>query len=56
MFPGVRPSIALASLPTASTVLSAWLDRDDRRLVQDDALAPHVDEGVRRAQVDGHVV
>ena len=24
MFPGVRPSIALASLPTARTVLSAW--------------------------------
>jgi hypothetical protein len=24
MLPGVRPSIAFASLPTASTVLSAW--------------------------------
>jgi len=32
------------------------VDRDDRRLVEDDALAAHVDERVRRAEVDGEVV
>jgi hypothetical protein len=30
--------------------------RDHRRLVQDDAFALHVDEGVGGAQVDGDVV
>ena len=29
---------------------------DDRWLVEHDALATHVDQGVRRAQVDGQVV
>ncbi len=30
-----------------------FADRDDRRLVQDDALAADVDQRVRRAEVDG---
>src|SRR6266511_3176619 len=32
------------------------VDRDDRRLVQHDSLAAHVDDGVRGAEVDSHVV
>ena len=31
------------------------VDRDHRRLVQDDAAPAHVDERVGRAEVDGHV-
>jgi hypothetical protein len=31
------------------------VDRDDRRLAQDDAAATDVHERVRGAQVDGHV-
>ena len=34
---------------------AARVDRDDRGLGQHDAAPTHVDEGVRRAQVDGHV-
>ena len=33
----------------------ALVDRDDRRLREDDAAAAHVDERVRGAEVDGHV-
>ena len=33
----------------------ARVHRDDRRLVEHDALAAHVDERVRGAEVDGHV-
>ncbi len=36
MFPGVRPSISLASPPTASTRLVTRVDGDDRRLADDD--------------------
>ena len=31
-------------------------DRDDRRFIQHDALAAHVDQRVRRAEVDGQIV
>ncbi len=33
----------------------ARVDRDDRRLREHDATATHVDERVRRAEIDGHV-
>ncbi len=33
----------------------ALVDRDDRRLRQDDAAPANVDEGVRGSEVDGHV-
>ena len=33
----------------------ALVDRDDRRLGQDDPAPAHVDQGVRGAQVHGHV-
>ena len=33
----------------------ALVDRDDRRLGEDDAAPAHVDERVRGAEVDGHV-
>ena len=33
----------------------ALVDRDDRRLGEDDAATAHVDERVGRAEVDGHV-
>ena len=59
MLPGVRPSISLASLPTASTFLGPCdrrLHGDDARLVRDDAAA--LDERQRRGrpEVDGQVV
>ena len=60
MLPGVRPSMFLASVPTASIFLPPRrrlvADRDDRGLVEDDALAAHVDEGVGGAEVDREVV
>ena len=37
----------------ALDLLRLAVDRDDGRLVQDDALALHVDERVRRAEIDG---
>ena len=36
-------------------VAGARVHRHDRRLVEHDALAPHVDDRVRRSEVDGHV-
>ena len=53
---GVRPSMRLASSPTPLISPVASLDGDDGRLVQDDALALHVDERVGRAEIDGDVV
>ena len=53
--PGVRPSMRFASTPTACTSPRALVDRDHRRLGEDDAATAHVDERVRRAEVDGHV-
>ena len=56
MLPGVRPSISLASVPTASmrplTLLNATIDgsRDD------DAAAAGEDAGVGGAEIDGEVV
>ena len=60
MLPGVLPSIALASWPTAWMVFlplrAAFLaDRDDRGLVEHDALAAHVDQRVGGAEVDREV-
>ena len=55
MWLGVRPIIRLASAPTARMAAGKGVDRDDRRLVQHDAAATHVDERVRGAEVDGHV-
>ena len=53
--PGVRPSIRLASTPTACTSPGPLVDRDDRRLGEDDPASADVDERVRRAEIDGHV-
>jgi hypothetical protein len=57
MCPGVRPSMFLASAPTATMILPprSVLDGDDGGFVQDDALATDVDQRVGRAQVDGQV-
>ena len=55
MLPGVRPSMRLASMPTACTSPRALVDRDDRRLGEHDAAPAHVDQRVGRAKVDGHV-
>ena len=55
MWPGVRPSMRFASAPTARSWLVARVDRDDRRLVEHDALPAHVDHRVGGAEVDGHV-
>src|SRR6478609_4782096 len=50
MLPGVRPSICFAARPTA------WMaDRDHGRLIEHDALAPDVDEGVGGAEIDREV-
>ena len=61
MLPGVRPSICFAAMPTSWIVLLAvgpafLADRDHRRLVEHDALAAHVDQRVRGAEVDREVV
>ena len=61
MLPGVLPSICFASWPTAWMVFlplgPAFLaDRDDRRFIQHDAFAAHVDQRVRGAEVDREVV
>ena len=53
--PGVRPSIRLASTPTACTSPGALVDRDHARLGEHDAAPAHVHERVRSAKVDGHV-
>ena len=55
MLPGVRPSISLASLPTASTSLVFLLMRDDGGLIDDDALAARVDQSIRGAEINGQV-
>ena len=52
---GVRPSIRFASAPTAWTSPVRGVDRDHRRLGEDDPAAADVDERVGRAEVDGHV-
>ena len=55
MSPGVRPSISLASLPTASTTPLTLFQRDDRRLVEHDPLAAGVHTRVGGSQVDREV-
>ena len=53
--PGVRPSIRLASMPTAWTSPVRESIATTRRLGQHDAAAAHVDERVGGAEVDRHV-
>ena len=57
MLPGVRPTICLASSPTARTWRRPRLVamRHHRRLVQDDARALDVDQRVGGAEIDRHV-
>ena len=60
MWPGVRPSMFLASVPTASMILpprdGLLANRDDRRLVEHDALAADVDQRIGGAQIDRQIV
>ena len=53
--PGVRPSIRFASTPDRVHLAGPLVDRDHGRLREHDAAPPDVDEGVRGAEVDGHV-
>ena len=53
--PGVRPIIRLASRPTATGRPSVMSMRDDRGFVEHDAVATGVDQGVRRAEIDGQI-
>jgi hypothetical protein len=60
MLPGTLPSMALASWPDGLddllAVRAAFVaDGDDRGLVEHDALAAHVDQGVGGAEVDGEI-
>ena len=55
MLPGVRPSISLASLADRLDLAGDPVDRHDRRLRDDDALALGVDQRVRGAEVDREV-
>ena len=54
--PGRAPEHVLGLLADREHAVRVLVDGDDRGLVQDDALALDVDQGVRRAQVDGQVV
>ena len=55
MLPGVRPIMRLASTPDGDDLAVVGVERDHARLVEHDAAAAHVDEGVGRAEVDRHV-
>ena len=55
MLSGVRPIIRLASWPTARISPVVAFSATTRRLVEQDALAAHVDERVGGAEVNGHV-
>lgn len=57
IFPGVRPSICLARLPTGQNPFFAVFlrDRHHGRFVQNDSLIPYIDQRVGRAEVDGHI-
>ena len=46
---------ALRFDPDGVYLAAPGIDRDHRRLAEDDAAAPHVDEGVGRTEVHGHV-
>ncbi len=61
MLPGVRPSICFAARPDFLdhflAVRPAFLaDRDDRRLIEHDAFAAHVDQRVGGAEIDRQIV
>ena len=53
--PGRAAEHPLRLDPDRVDVAGALVDRDDRRLGEDDAASPDVDERVGRAQVDRHV-
>src|SRR4029077_7348941 len=53
--PGGPSDHPLRLVADGEDVTGVLVDRDDGRLVQDDALAPDVDERVRRAEVNSHV-
>jgi len=53
--PGVRPSMRLASIPTACTSPVRASIADDAGLREHDAASAHVHERVGRAEVHGHV-
>ena len=55
MLAGVRPTMRLASAPTASTRLRLRVDRDHGRLADDDAAVADVDERVGGPEVDPDV-
>ena len=55
MCSGVRPIILFGFDADRERTTVARVDRDDRRLVEHDAAAAHVDEGVGGAEVDRHV-
>src|SRR5258708_793765 len=50
------PDHPLRLRPDRQGLVVPRVARDHRRLVEDDALAPHVDHGVGGAEVDRHVV
>ena len=56
MLPGVRPSISLASCADGLDASVDVVERHDRRLADDDALAARVDAGVGGAEIDGEIV
>ena len=55
MLPGRAPEHVLGLLADGLDAAVHLVDGDDGRLVDDDALAPRVDAGVGRAEVDGQV-
>ena len=55
MFSGVRPIIRLALAADRDDALRVGVDRDDARLVEHDAAAAHVDQGVCGPQIHGHI-
>ena len=53
--PGRAAEHPLRLEPDRVDVARRLVDRDHRRLAEDDAAPAHVDERVRRAEIDGHV-
>jgi hypothetical protein len=41
--------------PDRQDAAGRLVDGDDRGLVEDDAAPAHIDEGVGRAEIDGHI-
>ena len=54
-FPGVLPTISLASRPMAKRQARALVDGHPGGLIDDDAFSPHVNQGVRSAQINGDI-